>query len=435
MKIFARFALIISLFVVFSASTPSSPWSAVPSDLEDRWLNDSAGYARAIELQRELNVPLVVYFYADWCPYCHALDGQYLPSPPVQDYLRRVVKVRINPEHGRPERELAIRYGVSGYPTFLLMRTASARPMNIQPFRRGGANLTPSQFANACRQAAPASGKRSTESNSGRSFEMPADLSARALNRATSPSSKTQIVTVAPAEAAAPEFIADAALPTLDQVLAKYVEAVGGKAAQMRLTSRVAKGRVDLAGMSYGGKLESYAIAPNKSLLVMNIDTVGVMRQGFDGRNGWEQSEQSGLRASSGLSLATLARDAEFYHDLKLKELYARTRLLGKVKSGFREVYLVEAKPRAGEPEMLYFDTQSGLLIRRDVTRQTSRGLVRAEIYLSDWRTVDGVKIPFKTTQTMPNQTFVFTLQEVKHNVPVDETIFQKPARESSPRK
>ena len=90
---------------------------------------------------------------------------------------------------------------------------------------------------------------------------------------------------------------------------------------------------------------------------------------------------------------------------------------------------MVEATPRVGQPEMLYFDPQSGLLVRRDVTRQTSAGPVRAEIYPSDWRTVDGVKIPFKTTQKMPNQTFVFTLQEVKHNVPVDETIFRKPMK------
>jgi hypothetical protein len=161
----------------------------------------------------------------------------------------------------------------------------------------------------------------------------------------------------------------------------------------------------------------------------MEIDMVGVMRQGFDGRNGWEQSEQSGLRASTGVGLASLTRDAEFYHDLKLKELYARIRLVGKVKHGFREVYLVEGTPRVGDPEMLYFDIESGLLVRRDVTRQTSHGLVHAEIYFSDWHTVDGLKIPFKTTQKMSNQTFIFTLQEVTHNVPIDETIFRKPAK------
>jgi len=428
MKNFARFALIISLFAVYNVPTPSSPSSDAPSDLEDRWLNGSAGYARAVELQRELNVPLVVYFYADWCPYCHALDGQYLPSAPVQDYLRHVVKVRVNPEHGPAEHELAVRYGVTGYPTFLVMRNASARPMNVHPFRQGGANWTPAQFANACRQVAPVSRTASTESDF--SSQGPADLSGRAVKRATQQNGKSQIVIVAPAAAAAsPKFITDATLPTLDQVLLKYVEAVGGKAAQMRLTSRAAKGTVDIVGVSNGGRLESYAIAPNKSLLVMKIDMVGVMRQGFDGRNGWEQSEQSGLRASTGVGLASLARDAEFYHDLKLKELYARIRLVGKVKHGFREVYLVEGTPRLGNPEMLYFDIESGLLVRRDVTRQTSHGPVHAEIYFSDWHTVDGVKIPFKTTQKMSNQTFIFTLQEVTHNVPIDETIFRRPAK------
>ena len=270
MKIFARVALVISLFAVYSSptpSSPSSPSSTPPSAvLEDRWLNGSAGYARAVELQQELNVPLVVYFYADWCPYCHTLDGQYLPSAPVQEYLRHVVKVRINPEHGPPERELANRYGVTGYPTFLIMRTASARPMSISPFRTGG-NLTPEQFANACRQAAAVPRRALAETNSRGSS---ANLSARAITRATPQNGKSLVVTVA---AAAPEFITDAALPTLDQVLTKYVEAVGGKTAQMRLTSRVAKGRVDVLGLSYGGKLEAFGMAPNKSLLVMNNTT------------------------------------------------------------------------------------------------------------------------------------------------------------------
>jgi thiol-disulfide isomerase/thioredoxin len=406
MKNLARFLLLISLLLVNNYSAPAT------SVLEDRWLNGSAGYARALELQRELNVPLVIYFYADWCPYCRSLDGQYLPTAPVQDYLRGVVKVRINPEHGRPERELANRYGVTGYPTFLVMRSAAARPLNIQPFRKDGANLTPAEFANACRQVAPVS------------------RTVGAVNRFSNQTTKAQIVEVGPAAAAAgPEFINDPEPPTLDQVLAKYVEAIGGRAAQMRLNTRVATGRVDLVGISNGGRLESYATAPNKSLMVMQLDSVGTMRKGFDGRSGWEQSDQLGVRMSTGVSLESLARDADFYHDLKLKELFLRTKLLGRVKYGFRQVYLVDAKPRVGPSERLYFDTESGLLIQRDVTRQTSRGPVRAEIYLSDWRSVDGVKIPFKMTQKMPNQTFVFTLDSVKHNVPVDAAMFQKPPR------
>lgn len=135
-----------------------SPGATVPNARWERWLYGAAGHTRAIELQKELNVPLIVYFYTDWCPYCRALDNEYLPTAPVQDYLRGVVKVRINPEQGQAERALAQRYGVKGYPSFFVARESAVPPVNVQPFRRAG-KLTPAQFANACRAVAPASRK------------------------------------------------------------------------------------------------------------------------------------------------------------------------------------------------------------------------------------------------------------------------------------
>ena len=71
MKKLNLIAIIVLLLLSFSTT------SAAP---EDRWLNGAAGYARALELQRELKVPLIVYFYADWCPYCQRLDSEYLLS-------------------------------------------------------------------------------------------------------------------------------------------------------------------------------------------------------------------------------------------------------------------------------------------------------------------------------------------------------------------
>jgi hypothetical protein len=109
--------------------------------------------------------------------------------------------------------------------------------------------------------------------------------------------------------------------------------------------------------------------------------------------------------------------------------MYARIKLLGKVNEGYSERYMVEAAPRTGAAETLYFDAESGLLIHRDVTRRTSQGPTRCEIYFSDWREVDGVKLPFRMTHSVANRTFVFTLEDIKHNVPVDEAVFQRPAR------
>jgi len=398
---------------------------AAPSPVDGDWLKDAAGYARALELQRELGVPLVVYFYADWCPYCRTLDLQYLPSGAMQDYLRGVVKVRINPEHGQQEREISNQYDVRGYPAFFVIRRPSSRPVMVHPFRQGGNNLTPSEFALECRRAAPVSASTVNVTNRN-SVGRTTEKTAATVTKQERPGG-VQIVTVKPTATAAPNFIADSALPTVDAVLEKYIQAIGGKAAQMQLTSRVLKGRVDVPGVSNGGRLEVYAKAPNKSLTVMKLDTIGVIRQGFDGRAGWE-SDQRGVRISTGESLASLARDSDFYSPVKMKQLYARVKLIGKVKEGFRQAYLIEASPRVGSAEMFYFDAETGLLVRHDASRLTAKGSIRAEVYLNDWREVDGIKVPFRLTQVMPSVTFVFTVEEVKHNVPVEEAIFKRPS-------
>src|SRR5918994_4213539 len=99
---------------------------------------------------------------------------------------------------------------------------------------------------------------------------------------------------------------------------------------------------------------------------------------------------------------------------------------LAKQSQGFRELYVVQAVPRGGGAEYFYFAVETGLLFRRDTTRQTSEGMVRAEIYYGDWREVDGIRLPFSITQSMPKMNLAFTVEEVKHNVPLEEALFRR---------
>lgn len=382
----------------------------------ERWLHGSSGYAKALELQREMKIPLAIYFYTDWCPYCQTLDTDYLTAAPVKQFLKGVVKVRINPEHGRAEENIAKQYGVTGYPAFFIVSTTSARPRKVHPFRRSGKNLTPAEFANACEQAASFSGPQITSITNSPSTIIKQPGSA---NATTSPKKlKAQIVEVPPAKT-------PAALPSVDTVLAKYVAAIGGRETQKKITSRASKGRIDIPGVSFGGKFEVYAKAPNKSLTITSVEPMGLVKEGFDGRNSWN-SAQNGLDVASEVARAAIV-DTDFYRDIKLKELYTNIKVIDKVKEGFREVYLVEAVPASGSAERWYFDVDRGLLVRRDLTRTTAKGSVRAEVYYHDWRVVDGVKIPFRITQSMPNMKFVISIEDVKHNVDVDDAIFRRP--------
>ena len=411
-----RLILIISLLscVFYIRTEPAN------AALDEPWLEGASGYDRALKLQKELKVPLIVYFYTDWCPYCRDLDAEYFPHPAVEEYLRRVVKVRINPEDGPAERAIGDRYDVTGYPRFYVIRSPLSVPRNLQPFRRSGV-LTPEQFAMACQQAAPVSLQNMRSAS--QSASVAVNVTTPSVRKATGRTSGT--VTVGPT--ALPKVVADASLPSLDTVLQKYVDAIGGKDALAKVTTRVIKGRVDLAGVSRGGKMESFMKAPNRSLTVLEMGPLGVTKQGFDGSTGWYFSKSGGMRNLKGPELASAIADAEFYRDLRIKELYATTKLLGKTKSGYRELYVVQAVPRGGSAEYFYFDVETGLLFRRDTTRQTSAGMARAEIYYGDWREVDGIRLPFNITQSMPRMNLEFTVEEVKHNVAIEEAVFRRP--------
>ena len=387
--------------------------AAAAEAFDDQWFYNASGYSRAVELQRQLKVPLVVYFYTDWCPYCHHLDTDYLPNPAVQAYLQGVVKVRINPENGPAERDIADRYDVRGYPRFYVIRYPSFALRNLQPFRPHGVDLTPEQFAVSCQQFAPVAAPKSASSQS---------MIVAPARNARSAAAPERVGT-----AALPPIVADATLPSLEAVLQKYVAALGGKEALAKLTTRVIKGKVDLIGVARGGQMEAYLKAPNKSLTVLDVGPTGVTKQGFDGRSGWFFSNRLGTRNLKGPELAALSADADFYHDLRIRELYPTIKLLGKTKSGFRELYVVQAVPRDGVAEYFYFDVETGLLFRRDTTRYTPAGMVRAEVYFGDWREIDGIRLPFSITQSTSQMALAFTVEEVKHNVPVDEAVFRRP--------
>jgi outer membrane lipoprotein-sorting protein len=217
-------------------------------------------------------------------------------------------------------------------------------------------------------------------------------------------------------------------LPSVDQILDKYIKAIGGKAAVQKQTSRVAKGTFDIPAMGAGGPITLYSKAPNKSLRVIEIPGFGIIQQGYNGSVGWSQDPQGGLRELAGAELVQAKREADFYADIKLKELYSKMTVKGKEKVGNGEAYVVEAVPTEGSPETLYFDTQSGLIVRTDTVAETPQGKQAFQTYLENYKEVEGIKMPFLIRQNSSAISFTVTLEEVKFNVPIDDAKFNKPA-------
>ena len=425
MKNLVRVAAIVSLLVTsLSITSFAAPAARVPAG----WLNGAASFERALQLQKDLNVPLVVYFYVDWCPYCHSLEQEYFPSPPVRDYLSSVIKIKINPELTRADYELGNAFGIGGYPSFFVIGPGSF-PIQVSPFRRNSRDLTPAEFAQRCRDV-------TTPRATSRMMEpAQAPAAAPAQPSAAAPAQPSAAAPAQPSAAAvqlselAPaKFVSNGPLPTVDDVLKRFARLTGEALAEGRITSRVTKGRVSVPGVSFGGRFEFYSNANGKWLIVTVIDSVGTVRQGFDGKSVWTVTDAK--TPGTEVPELSLLTNGDLFRDIKLGNLYSRTRLAGKVQEGDREVYLIEATPAKGPAERLYFDVQNGLLLHRDLTRWGKRNAaVASEVYFSNWRNVDGFLLPCTQTHLIGNLTLLISVDEIKHNVAIDDALFQRPIR------
>ena len=121
------------------------------------------------------------------------------------------------------------------------------------------------------------------------------------------------------------------------------------------------------------------------------------MKKGFDGETRWVQTPAGTFTDSSPQEIAELERDADAYSRGENPEFFDSLKLENKAWLSGRDVYVIEGKPAKGPAEKLFFDVESGLLLRWDMARRRQdRRTVFVKIHFDDYRDVGGVKLPFK---------------------------------------
>ncbi|HVF91812.1 MAG TPA: c-type cytochrome [Blastocatellia bacterium] len=239
-----------------------------------------------------------------------------------------------------------------------------------------------------------------------------------------------------------PEAARPAPLPGAGEVMAKYIQALGGQAARDKVKTRVTKmsmlrpklvnsGTPKAAMINRGEawEMEIYQKAPDKYLTIITTPD-GTVYQGFNGGTGWIRSPEE-QREMSAPELARIKQQADINRDIKLEEQYSTLKVTGREKLGGRDVYVVEGLSRNNRNEKLFFDIQTGLLTRRIVLTETRLGFDPEQIDYEDYREVDGIRIPFTIrTSYLDDNHFgtTRTIKEVRHNVPVDDSKFDPPA-------
>ena len=215
--------------------------------------------------------------------------------------------------------------------------------------------------------------------------------------------------------------------PTVPEILAKYVQAIGGKAANEKIKTLTSKGTLELSPLNVKGTFESFAAAPNKSLIKTSLAGIGEIIEGFDGTTAWSINPLSGNRDKEGEELAQAKITYDFYRQTNLDKLYPKMELKGIEKVGGSDAYVIVGTSGDLPSETFYFDTKSGLLVRQDSIISTPEGKTPTKSYFEDYRDVNGVKLPFKSRSTLPQFEVITIFTEIKQNVGIEDAKFAKP--------
>ena len=111
-----------------------TPAAAVTTNV---WYTSPADYERVQQAAKEQGKSFILFFYVDWCGYCKRLKKDFLENSKVEQIVSHYYRVKINPEQGDKENALAMKYGVRGYPNFLVVRPDGST-VRIHPFKQGG---------------------------------------------------------------------------------------------------------------------------------------------------------------------------------------------------------------------------------------------------------------------------------------------------------
>ena len=215
-----------------------------------------------------------------------------------------------------------------------------------------------------------------------------------------------------------------AALPAAEQLLDKYLAAIGGAEALQKITSRVQKGTLT----AFGGQhfpAEVYSKAPDKRVSVMHLPG-GESVTAFDGKQGW-LSVPGRVHMMSAAENTAARIDADLYLPFHLKTLYQKFRVDAGEKIYGRETYMVVGHTEGQPPLRLYLDKESGLLLRLIRYAETPVGRNPTQIDYADYRDANGVKVPFRWTLARPGNRFTIQVEQVQQNVPVDDAKFAPP--------
>ena len=194
-----------------------------------------------------------------------------------------------------------------------------------------------------------------------------------------------------------------AELPSVDKIIARYVEATGGLEKYKTIKTMRQQGTMSIPAAGINGKMDLKVADPNKLLVSVELPGAGNEASGSDGETVWSESTMTGNRIVTGKEADQTLLQADFRRMYDPAAVYKSMKCIGIEEVNGEDCYKVELEMKSGDLQLDFYSIETGLQTKASITAQSAMGAMQVDSYPTDYKEVDGIKIPHKMTQELPN--------------------------------
>jgi hypothetical protein len=225
-----------------------------------------------------------------------------------------------------------------------------------------------------------------------------------------------------------------ATLPDAAGIIAKSIDAIGGKDAWTKRTTMEMRGTIELAAQGLKGTMLSRTGQPNRMVTEMELAGLGAFRTGFDGKVGWSSDKIQGTRLMAGKELDTIAREADYLKDVDPMSRWDTIKTVADEKFGGFDCWKLEATRSAKRPDgteskssaTMWYEKSTHLLRGYATVLETSVGALPMTTTFVEYKDFDGIKLPVRTEAMQAGQKIVTVFESITFDA-VPESAFALP--------
>ena len=217
-------------------------------------------------------------------------------------------------------------------------------------------------------------------------------------------------------------------LPSAEEVIEDYIEATGGREAYAKIENIMTTGKFEMPSQGIVMNITSYSARPNLMYAVIESPQLGKMERGIS-REGvaWENSMMTGPSIKEGKEKQQMLDDALIDKMVRWKEVYSKAENMGIENVDGKECYKVVFTTKNGSTETLYFEKESGLLVKTERTIHSQMGEIQSAVSIKDYRETDGILTSYLTEVSLMGQTRKITIEKIETNIELPDTLFDLP--------